>query len=45
MLTTVLALIGLFALRFGVPIAIMFLLSEALTRLEARWNSTYGLAA
>jgi hypothetical protein len=34
MLTTLLAVIGLFALRIGVPVLLMLLLSEALHSLE-----------
>ncbi len=34
MLTTAFAILGLFALRLGVPIAIMLVLGEALERLD-----------
>lgn len=45
MFTTALAIVGLFALRLGVPIVFTFLLSEALRRLDIRWSDMRGLAA
>lgn len=45
MFTTTLAVIGLFALRLGVPLVVTFLLSEALRRLDTRWSDFRGFAA
>ncbi len=45
MFTTTLAVVGLFALRIGLPLVIMLVLGEALTRLDGRRNDAYGRAA
>ena len=45
MVTTALALIGLFALRIGVPLAVIFALGELLHRLTQRGTDVHGRAA
>ncbi len=45
MFTTTLAVVGLFALRIGLPLVLMLVLGEALARLDGRRDELHGRPA
>jgi hypothetical protein len=45
MFTTTLAVVGLFALRIGLPLVFMLALGEMFTRLDGRRDDLYGRPA